>query len=281
MQSGLGVHSYYYNFVGRETKTVFIMKKLFLAILVALLTFDQATAQAAYFPESTPLGNDNQKAGLFEDDLDDLQKRRRRKSRRGRGRGADMGLVISPQLMVGMPMGDLGESNKLGFGLTLDGSYYLDQIGFGASTGYHMFGWKDETGMTSGSQAFIPLLLQANYMLATDDFKPYVGLGVGLFVNSTSGELTAEVPIGMDPNTGEILYQTVTQDFTESGSDFGLSPFAGFYYNLNDQMHLTGGLHYNMIMTKVETVNANMTITEENLTLSYLTINVGIAISLQ
>jgi hypothetical protein len=36
-----------------------------------------------------------------------------------------------------------------------------------------------------------------------------------------------------------------------------------------------------MIMTKVETLNANMTITEENLTLSYLTINVGIAISLQ
>ncbi len=256
------------------------MKKLFLALLVILLTFDQATAQAAYIPEPLPSAADDQNATYSDDDLDDMQKRRRRKSRRGRGRGADMGLTISPQLMLGMPMGDLGESNNMGFGLTVDGTYYMDQFGVGITTGYHMFGWKEELGMSSGNQSFIPILVQANYLLSTDDFKPYVGLGLGFFSGLSSYEMSVEIPIGIDGN-GNPIFETVTQDFSEGSFDFGLSPFAGFYYNLNDQMHLTGGLRYNMVMTKTETIQADLTFKEENITLSYLTINFGIAISLQ
>lgn len=256
------------------------MRKILLAALVTLLAFDVASAQMAYTP--VPVPADDQKTTLNADDEDDMNRRRRR--RRGRrGRGADMGLLISPQATLGLPMGDLADQNKMGFGLTVDALYYIDQLGVGIGTGFHSFGLADDLGYNSGSQSYIPILAQATYMFSTAEFKPYLGVGVGLYQTMLRGELVVPTIVGVDPVTQEPIFEDLTQDVSTNSGDFGLAPMAGFYYTLNDQMHLSGGLRYNMIMTEVEysVTVAGQTISEsESKTFSYLTINFGIGISL-
>lgn len=263
-----------------------MIKKLLLAVLAILLTIDLASAQMAFNPQ--PKTGDNLSTVISPDDNDDLAKKRRRKSSRGRGRGrgSDMGLLVSPSVGVGLPMGDFGDANKLGFGLTIDGLFFIDQLGVGLSTGYHTFGYKEETGFSSGAQSFIPILAEAVYLFSTEDFKPYAGVGLGLYSVKASGDLSVSVPVGINPVTMEIIYETTTQSFSESKSNFGFAPVVGMYLTLNDKMMLTGSARYNMIMSKEEVMVIDLTqpsgykTEEESVTTSYLTINFGLAFSL-
>lgn len=254
------------------------MKKILLSALVFLMFFDLSTAQMAFSPVMpVPQGDGGTYLNPFDDD--DLAKRRRRK-KRGRGRSAEMGLVVAPTLSLGLPMGDFGKANKMGFGLNVDGLYFMEQLGVGVNTGYHIFGFKEESGFSEGNQSIMPILAQGVFLFSTDEFKPYAGLGVGLFNSMFKGKISIEVPIGIDPVTFEPIYETVTQDFDDSQSDFGVSPMAGFYFGINDKMSLNFNLRYNMIFTKEEVLQADLTVKEESTTVSFLNANFGIAISL-
>ncbi|HRY98450.1 MAG TPA: outer membrane beta-barrel protein [Bacteroidales bacterium] len=254
------------------------MKKILLSALVFLMFFDLSTAQMAFTPPTPPPAGDE---GTFvsPNDNDDFAKRRRRK-KKGRGRGTEMGLTVAPAIGLGLPMGDFGDGNKMGFGLTVDGLYFMEQLGVGLNTGYHIFGFKEETGFSEGNHSIIPLLPQAVYLLGTSEFKPFVGMGLGAFNSMVKGKLSVTVPVGFNPITGEIEYETVTQDYDDSSTDFGISPVAGFYYTLSDKIHINVNLRYNMIFTKEEVLQEDLSVKEESKTYSYLGANFGVAISL-
>ncbi|OFY13101.1 MAG: hypothetical protein A2X11_13115 [Bacteroidetes bacterium GWE2_42_24] len=160
---------------------------------------------------------------------------------------------------LGLPMGDFGDSYKMGFGGSVEGKYFLNEnIAVGATFGYYSFTGKDEllTALSLGTESsadakftIMPILATVDYYFATEGFKPYVGAGVGLY--SWKSKVTI-------PNYG---------DYEVTGSDFGVAPTVGFCYGLSEKIDLNVNAKYNMIFT-------------EGSSTTYLGVNVGIIFAL-
>jgi outer membrane protein W len=80
----------------------------------------------------------------------------------------------------------------------------------------------------------MPISLTGSYFFSEEGFKPYAGLGLGMYMNSFSG--------GGESESGD--------------SKIGFAPMAGFQYMFNDNLGLDVNLKYHYIMTEEEATTA-------------------------
>lgn len=143
---------------------------------------------------------------------------------------AQIGIGISGGMNV--PMGDFGDKDKggfkSGFGVGIHGTYALnDNMKVGLNTGYFSF-----TNASSDliTLRIIPVEATFQYYFATDAFKPYAGLGAGMYLCQAA----------LDGKT----------DGIDAVNKFGINPHVGAAYAINDNMDLFGQVGYNMIFSK-------------------------------
>jgi len=90
----------------------------------------------------------------------------------------------------------------------------------------------------------IPILLGAYYLFTTgSEFKPYIGLALGLFLQNYSYTWTYSYTIGNQTYTD-------TQEGDASSTGFGVVPAAGFYYLLGSVM-LVAAVEYAYIFSEL------------------------------
>ena len=106
----------------------------------------------------------------------------------------------------------------------------------------------------------IPLLLGAYYLIASGgNFKPYIGLALGLFFSTYSYKWSYSY-----------FGQTFNEEGDQTETKFGIAPTLGFYYFLAATTMLHVAVEYGIIFQELgETSN-----------LSYLSIMAGVAFAL-
>jgi hypothetical protein len=147
------------------------------------------------------------------------------------GIGANAGLA--------MPMGSFGDAYNMGFGGSAYGQYTLnDQMTIGLNIGYYSFSGKNVPSGSDISWSYMPVVADFKYMLSSEKFMPYVGLGLGLYSASSKVEI-----MGISASASE--------------SKFGFAPMVGFW--MGDDFKWGANLSYNAVSDA-----------------SYLGINIGI-----
>jgi hypothetical protein len=146
------------------------------------------------------------------------------------------GITIGPQI----PMGDLSDGFKVGFGFHVVGKYMLkENMAVGLNLGYSKFG-SDYEGV---SCSFMPITGLFEYHFGTGNIKPYVGADLGLY------------------NVGaKVKYMGISS--SDSEIHLGFAPTGGVLYGLTDLLSLCGNLKYNLVF--------------QDETSSFLGINVGV-----
>lgn len=156
---------------------------------------------------------------------------------------------------VSIPMGsDDGFKHIAGTGFSghAVGSYFLSTSFFlSLRAGYIKFGTQTEEGQDQiGSYKYedsysqIPILLGAYYLIATNSsFKPYLGLALGLFMQTYSFTWTFSYDIGGQTYTD-------TQDGDASSTGFGVVPAVGFYLLLGSVV-LQAAIEYAYIFSEL------------------------------
>lgn len=146
-------------------------------------------------------------------------------------------MKVGAQLGIEIPMGNLGDLVGMGFGghglfiYTLQPG--LDLTG---SLGYYTFGEKKDLGAFANySYSDVPLLAGVRYSFpTTSTFAPYVGAEIGLHFQSISFDYPDNEFFG-------------GRSFSESSTDFGFSPLAGFRYPFNPDMTLDVTAKFNIV----------------------------------
>ncbi len=137
-------------------------------------------------------------------------------------------------------LGDAGTDAPAGFGGGLEGKYFINpSLALGASFGFIRHS-ETEAGITL-STTIMPILLTGNYFFTENGFRPYAGLGLGLYM------LTFK-------SSGSVL--GIPLEFETSESKTGFAPNAGFQYMFNDNLGLDVNLKYHYIMTEGEATTA-------------------------
>ena len=161
---------------------------------------------------------------------------------------AQIGIGISGGMNV--PMGDFGDKDKggfkSGFGVGIHGTYALnDNMKVGLNTGYFSY-----TNAVIDVVTFriIPIEATFQYYFADDGFKPYAGLGLGMYLGQAA----------VDGKTDNI----------DAQNKFGINPHVGAAYAINDNLDVFGQLGYNMIFAKDDATGA--------VDLNSLKINIGV-----
>jgi len=154
---------------------------------------------------------------------------------------------------VSLPFGD-GFKHVAGTGFSghVMFSYLVSTSVFLAiRAGYISFGKKTHEGNENGfeykyedSYSQIPILLGAYYLFATSGkFKPYIGLALGIFIQTYSYNWREDSGFG-DP---------WTQEGDASSTGFGIVPAVGFYYILGSVM-LHAAVEYAYLFSEGPTV---------------------------
>ncbi len=139
-----------------------------------------------------------------------------------------VGATVGPQI----PLGDLSDGGKTGFGLNLSGKYLLnDNMAVGLNLGYNGFG----TDLKGFTFSFMPITGLFEYHINLDQFTPYVGADLGLYNYRYKMK-------------GEIM----GEKFNNSDSEiyFGFAPTVGALYNINSDIALTANAKYNFVLTE-------------------------------
>jgi len=158
------------------------------------------------------------------------------------------GLVVfnsSAQIQVGAfgtynkILGDAGEDAPAGFGGGVDLKYFVTpKFAIGLNAGYIQH--SDEQSISIGpisytlkaTQTIIPVTVNADYFFTEEGFRPYVGLGLGLYALGGSAEANG-VKVDAD-----------------SESKFGFAPHLGAQYFFNKTVGLDLNVKYNYILSK-------------------------------
>jgi len=136
-------------------------------------------------------------------------------------------IEISPGIQY--PLGTFGKEAGLGFGGSVSGEYLIvPNVGVGINIGYNSFSQKDHLGIKFSS---LPITLNGKYYFATDKFRPYIGVDVGVFIMGQS--ISYGSPAGIDSESG-----------SSSVVDLGLAPILGFKYNLSGNLALDVNLKF-------------------------------------
>ena len=135
-----------------------------------------------------------------------------------------VGATAGPQI----PLGDLGDFGKIGFGLNVSGKYLLnDNMAVGLNLGYNNFG----TDLEGFTFSFIPITGLFEYHINLDQFTPYVGADLGLY------NYRYKIKVDNHNNSDSEIY-------------FGFAPTLGALYNINSDIALTANAKYNFILTE-------------------------------
>ncbi|NLN95687.1 MAG: porin family protein [Bacteroidales bacterium] len=135
-----------------------------------------------------------------------------------------VGATVGPQI----PLGDLSDGGKTGFGLNLSGKYLLnDNMAVGLNLGYNSF----KTDLKGITFSFMPITGLFEYHINLDQFTPFIGADLGLY------------------NYG---YKIKVEDYNNSDSEiyFGFAPTVGALYNINSDIALTANAKYNFVLTE-------------------------------
>lgn len=166
-------------------------------------------------------------------------------------------MKVGAQIGVALPLGDFGDVASTGFGGLGTFHYVLKpNITLTGALGYYYFGSDKDISNALGSYgdysySIIPLVAGIRYHLGkkADEFNPYIGGEIGLYFVSFSYKANL-------PYWG-------TQEYSDSETKFGLSPMAGFTYNLQKNLVLD--------------VNAKFSVVED---LNHFVVNVGLIFNL-
>lgn len=154
------------------------------------------------------------------------------------------------------PLGNFGNVANTGFGFNADAKYAVNEnILVGASIGYNQFGaslagFNLNNVFNNIDFTIVPILASVDYLLATEDFKPYIGVDAGVY--------NASLDLGI---------------FDVSQASFGLAPKLGFMYAINDQLDFNADIKYHLIYADFSVLGVDVV---DNIT--YLPINLGIRV---
>lgn len=178
---------------------------------------------------------------------------------------------FSAGLELGFPMGDFGDAQGIGFGVTL--GYELpvgDKLGLMAQLGYLNFSAKDidvmGVSVEGNSLGMIPIQVGAKYYFTDNQEGFYVGLLTGVHMAMVT---VTETNVDASGNV-------TTEDKTETNTNFSLAPEIGYIIGENIDI----SLRYQMIFAKQETVAFDpttfaVTTESETVTNSYLGLRIA------
>jgi opacity protein-like surface antigen len=248
------------------------MKKIFTLFLALVILLCFADEGIAAIPGKT-LSNTGLSKAPDSYELAKSKKKRRkskRKGGKGKGKGKEMQAAVGGGLFLGLPAGDFGTAYKMGLGLDIEGEYFLaPTFSAGLSTGYFSFKFKSDS-ITSGNAKVTPFLLKGNIYLSEGAFKPYIGLGVGMFY--AHSKITVTIPtLIQNMVTGEDELFLLRTQFDDKETKLGLAPNVGFLYGITDNLNVMFNAKYNMMLSK-ETFGLPKN-------LSFIGINLGVMLS--
>ncbi len=247
------------------------MKKSFFLFLIAILVFS--------FTETGTAGTTVKRISTEgisspEEYFAMAKKKKRRKpkskSKSKKGKGSSITAAAGGGLFLGLPMGDFGTAYKTGMGLDVEAEYFMaPTFSVGFNTGYFNFKLKADS-ITTGSAKVSPMLLKGTIYLSEGAFKPFIGLGVGMFY--AHSKLTISVPtLYSNPVTGQDELLNLRTEFDDQETKPGVAPNLGFLYGVTDNLNVMFDARYNMMFSK-----ESMGIPKS---LSFIGINLGILLS--
>ena len=138
-------------------------------------------------------------------------------------------------------LGDAGDGAPAGFGGGVDFKYFVSKkFALGANLGYISHSQEEEFfGIkTKVTTTILPITVNAQYFFTEEGFRPYAGMGLGLYGLGGSLEVAG-----------------ASEDF-ETQNEFGLAPHVGAQYFFNESVGLDLNLKYHYIMTEEEATTA-------------------------
>jgi outer membrane protein W len=249
------------------------MKKIFTLFLAIIVLLSFSEAGFAGVPGKTLSNAGFSKAPDSYELAKSKKKRRKSKSKKrgkSKGKGKEMQAAAGGGLFLGFPAGDFGTAYKMGFGLDVEGEYFLaPTFSAGLSTGYFSFKLKEDT-ITTGNAKVTPFLLKGNLYLSEGAFKPFIGLGVGMFY--AHSKITVTVPtVIQNMVTGEDELFLLRTQFDDKQTKLGVAPNVGFLLGVTDNLNVMFNAKYNMMLSK-ETFGLPKNV-------SFIGVNLGVMLS--
>lgn len=161
---------------------------------------------------------------------------------------------IGAKAGVAMPVGSFGQFVNMGFGGIMSVTYSInDRIEIGFNAGMYVFKGTDYPVHTEPSANVMPVVADFKYYLSSEGFKPYAGLGLGMFLTSssiTTPATPAEYVGGAlkSPATDLAIHKT-------SSAKFGVAPSLGFM--IGDELKWGACATYNITFSDANFVSIN------------------------
>ncbi|MCX6272261.1 MAG: outer membrane beta-barrel protein [Bacteroidetes bacterium] len=157
---------------------------------------------------------------------------------------------------AGFPLGDFNKDVYTGYGVNLDGEYFLrPELSVGLNLSYA--GYKhDEIHIGKGRYSIIPIQLRGAWYFLDGDFHPFAGLNAGLFITKSKYDSIIEPRTYVDPNTGLFIHSPGgVKDYEKKASVWGITPMAGIVYKVADKVWVNVHVRYNLIFTEKKSTN--------------------------
>ncbi len=185
---------------------------------------------------------------------------------------------VGARFGIHIPIGDWSKNVNLGIGFSAQAKYFVtDKFAFGADFGYYRSSNKDvylkyadtlfsvfDTNITTSSFTaslkYTAFTLNFEYYLSRENFKPYVGLGLGFHVANNSFKVATDSIKSKDFIALEGTYNPPIK------ANFGITPHVGIMASFNELWHFNADVRYNIIFAEPVAMG--------------LSINVGILLNL-
>lgn len=182
------------------------------------------------------------------DEFTQMLKKHKKKKKKGSKQGPEIKKTIGASFFWGLPLGDFGNIIKSGTGVNVKAEYFVTPIlSLGINAAYYSFSY-DKKKSCEGSTNIIPVLAEARVCFSKGYFRPFAGIGLGMF-NINTDYISKSVLTIKDPLTqNEInIYPEITnkQNVTKPG----IAPTAGFIWSINDHLNLHFSINYDVIFT--------------------------------
>lgn len=133
-----------------------------------------------------------------------------------------LGAQVGPQIPI-----DLEVAKKIDFGFNVSGKYFLEEnMAIGINIGKHWFG----TNNVSIYYSIMPVTGLFEYYFSSSDFKPYIGMDLGLYMVRTNAYVG---PVG----------------FASSNNNFGVTPKVGLSYYIARHIALTADVKFHIMIS--------------------------------
>ncbi|MCX6272263.1 MAG: outer membrane beta-barrel protein [Bacteroidetes bacterium] len=179
---------------------------------------------------------------------------REKKKKKETGTEAEWQFFAGPDLAFGFPLGKIRDSVNNGIGFNVRGEYFLmPQLNVGLATGYKSYKY-DQVLVGKGHFSYIPIKLTGTWYFAEEQFRPYVNLGLGVYLAKQKYDADFWTLV-QNPQTGRLdtLYEKKHMDAKQT--KFGLTPSVGILYNVKDDFFANISLSYDLIFTDRKSSN--------------------------